>query len=117
MLSYDASFLDRPLCAVPPTILPAPGSFSAASVPVICHARHSADGIGGPTLLPLAAPFLVLPAEAALGDLQPVAIPLVPSVEPVAAAVGAVEVVAALSTRAVPVGRGKGRRVTKRKDK
>ncbi len=93
---------------MPPTILFASGSLSAASVPVVRHARYSADGIGRPTLLSLPAPLFILPAEAALGDLQPVSITVVPSLIPpvksVAAAIRAVEAIAALSTRAVSVG-------------
>lgn len=84
-----------------PTVwLFAPGSLSAASVPVVRHACDSAHWIGRPALLSLPTPLLVLPAEAALGDLQPVSVAVVPSVE---AAVGAVESVAAVSTRAVSV--------------
>lgn len=81
-----------------PTILFAPGSLSAASVSVVRHARYSADGIGRPALLSLPAPLFILPAEAALGDLQPVSIAVIPSVKSVTAAIRAVEAIAALST-------------------
>lgn len=106
---------------MPPTVLFAPGSLSAASVSFVRHACHSADRISRSTLLPLPAPLLVFPAEAALGDLQPVSITVVPSVVPsvipsvipsvvpplksVAATIRAVVVVTALSTRAVSVER------------
>lgn len=87
---------------MPPTVLFAPGSLSAASVSVVRHARYSTNGIGRPALLPLPAPLFVFPAEAALGDLQAVSVTvvttLVPSVKSIAAAIGAVEIVAALST-------------------
>lgn len=82
----------------PPTVLLAPRSLPAAAVSVVRHARHPTHGVGRATLLPLAAPLLVLPAEAALSDLQAVAV--VPAIEAVATAV---EAVAALSTRAVSV--------------
>lgn len=85
--------------AFPPTVLLlAPGS-----IPVVRHAGYSAHGIGGPALLPLPAALFFFPAEAALGDQQPVAIAIVSplfsssSVEALAA-VGALEGVAALST-------------------
>lgn len=96
-----------PSALPPPTVLlPTPGS-----VPVIRHARYSAHGIGGPALLPLPAPLLLFPAEAAFGDQQPVSLVVVPpvfaSVEALAP-VGALEVVAALSTRAVS-GRRRGK--------
>lgn len=94
---------------MPPTILFAPGSLSATSVSFVRHACYSADRISRSALLPLPAPFLVFAAEAALGNLQPVLITfvpsLVPSLESVAAAVRAVVVVTALSTRAVSVER------------
>lgn len=95
--------------APPPTVLlPTPGS-----VPVIRHARHSAHGIGGSSLLPLPAPLLLFPAKAAFGDQQPVPVvvvsPVLASVEPLAS-VRALEVVAALSTRAVS-GRRRRRRI------
>lgn len=88
----------------PPTVLlPTPGS-----VPVIRHARYSAHGIDGPALLPLPAPLFLFPAKAAFGDQQPVSVvvvsPVFASVEPLAS-VRALEVVAALSTRAVSVRR------------
>lgn len=85
-----------------PTILFAPGSLSAASVSLVSHARYSADRIGRPPLLPLPAPFFILPAEAALGYLQPVSITVIsslfPSVKSVAASIRAVEVITTLST-------------------
>lgn len=90
------------LYVMSPTILFAPGSLSAASVSVVSHARYSADRIGRPPLLPLPAPFFILPAEATLGDLQPVSITVVsslfPSVKSVAASIRAVKVIAAFST-------------------
>ena len=98
---------------MPPTVVFTPGSLSAASVSVVCHARYSADRISRATLLSLPAPFFILPAEAALGDLQPVSIPvvpsLIPSVESVAATIRTVIVISALSTRAVSVDRQRGK--------
>lgn len=94
------------LCPPPTVLLPTPGS-----VPVIRHARYSAHGIGGSALLPLPAPLFLFPAKAALGDQQPVSLlvvsPLFASVEALAP-VGALKVVAALSTGAVSVRRRGG---------
>lgn len=92
----------RPSIAVI-TLLFAPGSLSAASVSLFGHARHSADRIGRPTLLSFPASFLLLPAEASLGDLYPVSVALVSSVEAFTPSIGALEALAALSTQAVSV--------------
>lgn len=87
--------------SVPPTaLLAAPGS-----IPVVRHARYSAHRICGPTLFSLPAPLFLFPAEAAFSDQQPVSIAVF-FVEALAA-VRALKVVIALSTRAVSVGRSK----------
>ena len=47
-----------------PTIVFAPGSVTAAAI--VSHASDTADRVGRPTVLTLAAVLLLLPAEAAL---------------------------------------------------
>lgn len=101
-------------------------SIPAAPIPIVRHAGYAADRVGGPAVISLPAPLLVLSAEAALGDLQ--AVPVVPSVIPpvvpsiippvvpsVKAVAATVESVAALSTGAISVlgQRGEGQTLSR----